>query len=158
MYPGNSEAITVCLEVYQINHVLFQSASNSSGFIEKCINFIRSKLVQVGSFDVTFNQDTYVHVHTCTCAYVSTVYHCYRKLENSCGCGHPAVTTGGSECRHTTSSVVQNSKKKEKTQECEFARRCTILYYKYACILSVVYTEETNRDTILCTIIPENHV
>ena len=70
---------------------------------------------------------------------MSTVYPCYRKLENSCGCGNPVVTTGGSECRHTTSSVVRSSKKKKKTQEREFARRCAILYYKYACILSAGY-------------------
>ena len=49
------------------NYCLSKSVSNQSGLVEKCINFIRSELVheectQVSSFDVTFNQDTYITV------------------------------------------------------------------------------------------------
>ena len=55
MYPGNSELITFCQEMYQINQDLSK----------KCINFICSdlahgKCTQVGSFEVTFNQDTLI--------------------------------------------------------------------------------------------------
>ena len=67
MYSGNSELITFCQEVYQLNQDLSKSVSTSSGFVENCINFIRSELVHgkctsVGSFDVTFNQDTCMYV------------------------------------------------------------------------------------------------
>ena len=94
-----------------------------------------------------YMQHTYICTCTCTCSYVSTVYHCYRKLENSCGCGYHVVTTGGSECCHTTSSVVRNSKKEKKTQEREFARRYVRLYYKYGRILlGAGYIEETGGD------------
>ena len=45
MYLGNSEPITFCQKVYQINQDLSKSVSTLSEFVEKCINFIRSELV-----------------------------------------------------------------------------------------------------------------
>ena len=81
----------------------------------------------IHTYVFTCSTHIYVHVHVHVHTYVSTDYHCYRKLENSCGSGYHVVTTGGSECCHTTSSVVRNSKKEEKTQEREFAGRYVIL-------------------------------
>ena len=70
MYPGNSEPINVCREVYQINQVLLKSVSTQS-VLRWYMGSVRT---QIGSFDVTFNQDTctYACISICTCTRVST--------------------------------------------------------------------------------------
>ena len=61
MYPDNSEPITVCREVYQINHVLSKSASTSSVLSWYMGNVHRSVPLMLPLTRIYLYM--YVHVH-----------------------------------------------------------------------------------------------
>ena len=61
MYPGNSETITVCREVYQINQVLSKSVSTSSVLSWYMGNVHRSVPLMLFSTRI----HTYIHTYIC---------------------------------------------------------------------------------------------
>ena len=74
MYPGNSEPITVCRKVYQINQVLLKSVSTSSvlsWYIGNVRTYVR-RLVPLMLPSTRIHVCMYQHMHMYACEYILT--------------------------------------------------------------------------------------